>query len=144
MISNEKKSSFQLGQRYGIPVHVDACLGGFLIVFMEECGYPLPPFDFRLSGVTSISCDTHKVFLFFAFLSIEGNYSPNLFSEDRKFHLFQYFNVVSRNRFQYGYAPKGSSVILYRERKYLHHQYMCIPEWTGGIYATPTFAGVFC
>ncbi|VBB31484.1 unnamed protein product, partial [Acanthocheilonema viteae] len=82
----------QLGQRYDIPVHVDACLGGFLIVFMEECGYPLPPFDFRVSGVTSISCDTHK----------------------------------------YGYAPKGSSVILYRERKYLHHQYMCIPEWTGG------------
>ncbi|MCP9266013.1 Sphingosine-1-phosphate lyase [Dirofilaria immitis] len=90
----------QLGQRYGIPVHVDACLGGFLIAFMEECGYPLPPFDFRVSGVTSISCDTHK----------------------------------------YGYAPKGSSVILYRESKYLHHQYMCFPEWTGGIYATPTFA----
>uniref|UniRef100_A0A8R1Y1Z4 sphinganine-1-phosphate aldolase n=1 Tax=Onchocerca volvulus TaxID=6282 RepID=A0A8R1Y1Z4_ONCVO len=91
----------QLGQRYDIPVHVDACLGGFLIAFMEECGYPLPPFDFRLPGVTSISCDTHK----------------------------------------YGYAPKGSSVILYRESMYLHHQYMCFPEWTGGIYATPTFAG---
>lgn len=51
-----------LGVRYDIPVHVDACLGGFLICFMEKVGYNLPPFDFRLSGVTSISADTHKVF----------------------------------------------------------------------------------
>ena len=28
-------------------MHVDACLGGFLIVFMEDLGYKLPPFDFR-------------------------------------------------------------------------------------------------
>lgn len=50
-----------LGEEYNIPVHVDACLGGFLIPFMEEAGYPLPPFDFRVKGVTSISADTHKV-----------------------------------------------------------------------------------
>ena len=31
----------------GVPMHVDACLGGFLIVFMEDLGYKLPPFDFR-------------------------------------------------------------------------------------------------
>lgn len=41
---------------------MDACLGGFLIVFMEKAGYPLEqPFDFRVKGVTSISADTHKV-----------------------------------------------------------------------------------
>lgn len=51
----------QLGLKYGIPVHVDACLGGFVIAFMEEAGYSLPPFDFRVKGVTSISADTHKV-----------------------------------------------------------------------------------
>jgi len=55
---------FQLGAKYNIPVHVDACLGGFLIPFMEKAGYPLPLFDFRLPGVTSISCDTHKVILY--------------------------------------------------------------------------------
>lgn len=55
-----------LGVKYNIPVHVDACLGGFLIAFMEEAGYPLPPFDFRLPGVTSISADTHKVILLFS------------------------------------------------------------------------------
>lgn len=56
-----RRCLFQLGKQYGIPVHVDACLGGFLIPFMEEAGYSLPRFDFRLDGVTSISCDTHKV-----------------------------------------------------------------------------------
>lgn len=48
--------------KYKIPFHVDACLGGFLIVFMEKAGFPLKhPFDFRVKGVTSISADTHKV-----------------------------------------------------------------------------------
>lgn len=52
----------KLGLKYKIPVHVDACLGGFLGPFMEEAGYKLPyRFDFRVPGVISISCDTHKV-----------------------------------------------------------------------------------
>lgn len=56
-----KLFNFKLGLKYGIPVHVDACLGGFLIPFMKEAGFPLPVFDFGNAGVTSISCDTHKV-----------------------------------------------------------------------------------
>lgn len=51
----------ELGLKYNIPVHVDACLGGFLICFMEKAGYKPPTFDFRLPGVSSISADTHKV-----------------------------------------------------------------------------------
>lgn len=50
-----------LGLKYNIPVHVDACLGGFVIVFMKRAGYNLAPFDFRVKGVTSISADPHKV-----------------------------------------------------------------------------------
>lgn len=50
-----------LGVKYNVPVHVDACLGGFLIPFMKRAGYPLPPFDFRVNGITSISADPHKV-----------------------------------------------------------------------------------
>lgn len=49
------------GVKYDVPVHVDACLGGFLIPFMKRAGYPLAPFDFRVDGVTSISADPHKV-----------------------------------------------------------------------------------
>ena len=91
----------QLGANRHIPVHVDACLGSFIVPLMAELGVRAPRFDFRLRGVCSISCDTHK----------------------------------------YGYAPKGSSTILYRSRDYLHHQYFSITDWPGGIYATPTIAG---
>jgi len=50
----------KIALEYGVPLHVDSCLGGFLIPFMEQAGYPLKPFDFRVPGVMSISCDTHK------------------------------------------------------------------------------------
>jgi sphinganine-1-phosphate aldolase len=50
----------ELAQERGIGLHVDGCLGGFLLPFGEELGYGIPPFDFRVPGVTSISADTHK------------------------------------------------------------------------------------
>lgn len=51
----------ELGMKYGIPVHVDCCLGSFVIALMTELGYTVPPFDFSVPGVTSMSVDTHKV-----------------------------------------------------------------------------------
>ncbi|XP_068927209.1 sphingosine-1-phosphate lyase 1 isoform X1 [Petaurus breviceps papuanus] len=92
----------KLAVKYKIPFHVDACLGGFLIAFMQQAGYPLDqPFDFRVKGVTSISADTHK----------------------------------------YGFAPKGSSVVLYSSKEYRRYQFFVSPDWQGGIYASPTMAG---
>jgi glutamate/tyrosine decarboxylase-like PLP-dependent enzyme len=44
----------------GVPFHVDACLGGFMLPFLERLGYDIPPWDFRVPGVTSISADVHK------------------------------------------------------------------------------------
>jgi len=49
-----------LALKHGIYVHVDACLGGFLLPFVEKLKYPLPLFDFRVPGVGTISADTHK------------------------------------------------------------------------------------
>lgn len=43
-----------------IPLHVDACVGGFLAPFMKLNGEPIPEFDFTLPGVTSMSADIHK------------------------------------------------------------------------------------
>jgi len=40
--------------------HVDACLGGWLLPFLERLGEPIPPWDFRVDGVTSLSADIHK------------------------------------------------------------------------------------
>lgn len=44
----------------GLPFHVDACVGGFVLPWVERLGYPLPRFDFRVPGVTSMSADVHK------------------------------------------------------------------------------------
>ncbi|RJP25370.1 MAG: aspartate aminotransferase family protein [Candidatus Abyssobacteria bacterium SURF_5] len=44
----------------GLGMHVDSCLGGFLLPFVKKLGYPVPEFDFRVDGVTSISADIHK------------------------------------------------------------------------------------
>lgn len=49
-----------IGRARGIPVHVDACVGGFMLPFVERLGRPVPRWDFRVPGVTSISADLHK------------------------------------------------------------------------------------
>jgi glutamate/tyrosine decarboxylase-like PLP-dependent enzyme len=41
-------------------MHVDACVGGFLAPFVRRLGYPIPPFDFAIEGVRSMSADLHK------------------------------------------------------------------------------------
>jgi sphinganine-1-phosphate aldolase len=91
----------ELARERGIGFHTDACLGGFLLPFAERLGHPVPPFDFRQPGVSSMSADTHK----------------------------------------YGYAAKGTSVVLYRGDELRHAQYFTFTEWPGGLYMTPTFAG---
>lgn len=49
-----------IANKNNVPVHVDCCLGGFLLPFMDKTGYCVDPFDFRISGVKSISADIHK------------------------------------------------------------------------------------
>lgn len=44
----------------GLWLHVDACVGGFLAPFAARLGYPIPPFDFAVPGVRSMSADLHK------------------------------------------------------------------------------------
>ncbi|NKB57752.1 MAG: aminotransferase class V-fold PLP-dependent enzyme [Alphaproteobacteria bacterium] len=41
-------------------LHVDACVGGYFAPFARMNGINLPPFDFALPGVRSMSADLHK------------------------------------------------------------------------------------
>ncbi|EGD75977.1 hypothetical protein PTSG_00685 [Salpingoeca rosetta] len=51
----------KLARKHDIGLHVDCCLGSFVVPFMREAGFPdFPAFDFSVNGVTSISADTHK------------------------------------------------------------------------------------
>ncbi len=82
-------------------LHVDACVGGFLLPFAQKLGYAIPKWDFAVEGVTSISADVHK----------------------------------------YGYAAKGASVIIYRDKLIRRKQFFVYTDWPGGIYASPGIGG---
>lgn len=90
-----------LAQSVGASMHTDACMGGFVLPFMEELGHDVPPWDFRVEGVTTISADVHKL----------------------------------------GYAPKGASVILHRDKGLRQHQTFVFSDWLGGFYASPGIQG---
>lgn len=76
-----------LAVQHQLPMHVDGCYGGFLLPWLERLGYDIPPFDFRLPGVTSMSCDTHK-----------WGYGPKgasvVLYRDREMRRSQYFAVT--------------------------------------------------
>ncbi len=71
----------------GIGLHVDGCLGGFILPFGEMLGYDIAPFDFRIPGVTTISADTHKYGYGFKGTSI-------LMFRDRALRNGQYFYMT--------------------------------------------------
>ncbi len=50
----------ELAQKHDIGLHIDACLGSFVLPFLRKQGQSIPDFDFRVPGVTSISADLHK------------------------------------------------------------------------------------
>jgi glutamate/tyrosine decarboxylase-like PLP-dependent enzyme len=68
----------------GVALHVDGCLGGFILPWGQQLGYDIPVFDFRLAGVTSISADTHK----YGF-GLKG--TSVLLCRDRALRRYQYF-----------------------------------------------------
>jgi sphinganine-1-phosphate aldolase len=90
-----------LAVEHDLGLHIDGCLGGWILPWGERLGYPIPTFDFRLPGVTSISADTHK----------------------------------------FGYALKGTSVLMYRNRTLRQYQYFKSNEWPGGLYFSPGMSG---
>lgn len=80
-----------LAQEKGLLMHVDGCIGAWLLPYFERLGEDIETFDFRIEGVTSISMDLHK----------------------------------------YAYAPKGSSVLLWRNLELRRHQLFACAGWTG-------------
>lgn len=54
------KALGEIAQDYKVGLHVDGCLGGFMLPWVKKLGYPIPDFDLSVPGVTSMSCDIHK------------------------------------------------------------------------------------
>ena len=89
----EELASWRAGARHRLP-HRRAASAASCCRGPSGSATPVPPFDFRVPGVTSMSADTHK----------------------------------------YGYAAKGTSVVLYRDKDLRHYQYYTTAKWAGGLY----------
>jgi glutamate/tyrosine decarboxylase-like PLP-dependent enzyme len=50
----------ELALKHKLPLHVDACFGGFVLPWIEKLGHKIPKWDYRVAGVSSISADLHK------------------------------------------------------------------------------------
>ncbi len=86
---------------HGLWMHVDACIGGFILPFARDLGHDVPAFDFAVPGVTSMSADLHK----------------------------------------YGYALRGSSLLLLRDEALSEYQRFSSADWPAGRYTTMGIAG---
>lgn len=84
-----------------INCHVDGCMGGVVLPYLARLGYSIPPWNFVVPGVTSISVDLHK----------------------------------------FGYTAKGSSVIMYRNKKLRSYQVYLTDNWLGGTYGSSGVLG---
>ncbi len=91
----------KLAKAHGIGLHVDACVGGFMLPFLKKLGRDIPPFDFSVDGVTSISADLHK----------------------------------------YGFAAKGASLVIYKDKDLRRYQFFVKKDWPGGLFASPSVTG---
>lgn len=90
-----------LAIEFNINCHVDACMGGVTLPYLEKLGETVSPWDFRVEGVTSISVDLHK----------------------------------------YGYASKGSGVLLHRNKTLRNDQVFITDNWLGGMYGSSGILG---
>ncbi len=50
----------EMAERKGLWLHVDACVGGYIAPFVRMNGADIPPFDFAVPAVHSMSADLHK------------------------------------------------------------------------------------
>ena len=91
----------EIARRDGLHLHVDACVGGFALPFLKKLGQPIPPFDFAVPEVSTMSADLHK----------------------------------------YGFAARGTSLVLYRDQVLQSRVAFQLDDWSGGAYRTPTMAG---
>lgn len=90
-----------IAREHSINCHVDACMGGVTLPYLEKLGESIAPWDFRVNGVTSISVDLHK----------------------------------------YGYASKGSGVLLHRNKTLRSDQIFMTDNWLGGMYGSSGILG---
>ena len=80
-----------IAEEHDLWLHVDGCIGGFILPYFRRFGGEFPVYDFQIPQVTSMSIDLHK----------------------------------------YAFAPKGASVVLYRDKSFRRHAFYACSTWSG-------------
>ena len=86
-----------------IGLHVDCCLGGFVVAFAKDHGLELPKFDFTLDG--------KKTGITPASINFSCIFNKNI---TYLFFIFSGVTSISCDQHKYGLAPKGVSVCMFK------------------------------
>jgi tyrosine decarboxylase MnfA len=112
----------EIARHTGIPLHVDAATGGFLIPFARELGYSMPNFDFNVRGVSSITVDPHK----YGFAPIPAGYllmrDRSLFSE---LDFASHYRGTSNHSSLLGTRPGAGVLAVYAALLYMGRNGYC-------------------
>ena len=150
----------RIAQRYQIGLHVDCCLGGFVLPFAKMLQREdVAPTALTRSGSRGMSAQKslggarsrsrsksrkssveEKSNDSAAVMETDTSYSYGQNIPDFDFGL-PGVTSMSVDTHKFGYALKGASVVLYANKLLRQAQYFCYSEWTGGMYTTPTIAG---
>ena len=136
----------------GLPLHVDSCIGGFMLPWsaymhcssrglqltlfccrVEKLGYPVPVFDFRLAGVTSMSADVHK----YGLGAKVSRVTSLLFLLSCQLPPPPLTNPA----LHMSHCWQSSSVVVYRSADIRKHQIFAYSEWPGGLFGSPSMSG---
>lgn len=99
-------------------MHVDACVGGFILPFARRLQYPVPEFDFSVDGVRSMSADLHKY-------GFAAKGASTIVYRDAESHAFQPYEFADWPRGRYvsptvaGTRPGGAVAAAWAVMRYL-------------------------
>jgi sphinganine-1-phosphate aldolase len=130
----------EIALQYKIGLHVDCCLGGFVLPFACQSGKLIKTINTSSSNNNNSSSNTSNT----------SNSNDKVKEEEKKtivreVNQFDFslkgVTSISADTHKYGLAPKGSSVVMYRNKELRKYMYFTAPNWVGGVYASPTMSG---
>ncbi len=106
------EAAAQLAADFQLPLHVDACFGGFMLPWLEKIGDEIPVFDFRCPGVTSMSVGGAANLSVCPYKHTRARSLSSLSS--LSLSASYPFSDTQADIHKYGWGPKGASVVLFR------------------------------
>lgn len=146
-----------LAEKYNLPVHVDACIGGFVLPFIEQIWFDKlvqeqEALEFSEPVDTStLPSPDDDIDAYNAALEAHANAQHQKTKDIAEKRLRKQMPLwdfrlpqvqsISLDLHKYGYTPKGASLIMYRNADLRKYCFYATSQWIGGLFVSPTFAG---